>query len=408
MAMLLLSPHTARAQEQAVTPAAGCTVTDSLRQGESHKAKNPRRHRKTLRQLLGTADSLRLQLRYAADHGYMLQWADTLLRQRLRHGEIDSARYARLTRRLARIDRQLFRGDSLLARNYRKKNIDTAYITRPDARWTIKLRTNISSSKLHIITTAGDERRDMEAQSEFRGTVSVAVAYRGLGLGVALNPAKLAGKSKDFEFNLNSYGNKFGFDVVYLSSKTYKGTQTIGDVRTDVGKGLISMDGLNLNAYYALNGKRFSFPAAFSQSYIQRRSAGSWMIGASLDVSRTRTTADEQTGTTDMKIDICDFALGAGYAYNWVPSRHWLLHLSALPTYTVFARDKMTSDGEHYSMSHVLMSGIITGRGAAVYSWRNKFVGATMVYNYSFAGNKDHLQVQRDKWRVRAFFGFRF
>ncbi|WP_155941835.1 hypothetical protein [Prevotella sp. AGR2160] len=30
---------------------------------------------------------------------------------------------------------------------------------------------------------------------------------------------------------------------------------------------------------------------------------------------------------------------------------------------------------------------IITGRGAAVYSWRNKFAGATMVLNFSTIGD---------------------
>lgn len=57
------------------------------------------------------------------------------------------------------------------------------------------------------------------------------------------------------------------------------------------------------------------------------------------------------------------------------------------------------------SMKYHFPSAIITGRGAAVYSWRNKFAGATAVYNFSVAGDEDHLQVKRNKWRVRMFFG---
>lgn len=60
------------------------------------------------------------------------------------------------------------------------------------------------------------------------------------------------------------------------------------------------------------------------------------------------------------------------------------------------------------SMKYHFPSAIITGRGAAVYSWCNKFAGATAVYNFSVAGDEDHLQVKRNKWRVRMFFGFRF
>lgn len=61
-----------------------------------------------------------------------------------------------------------------------------------------------------------------------------------------------------------------------------------------------------------------------------------------------------------------------------------------------------------HDMKYHFPSAIITGRAAAVYSWRNKFAGATAVYNYSVAGDEDHLQVRRNKWRVRMFFGFRF
>ena len=63
---------------------------------------------------------------------------------------------------------------------------------------------------------------------------------------------------------------------------------------------------------------------------------------------------------------------------------------------------------ERHNMEYHFPSAIITSRAAAVYSWRNKFAGATAVYNYSVAGDEDHLQLKRNKWRVRMFFGFRF
>lgn len=249
--------------------------------------------------------------------------------------------------------------------------------------------------------------------ADCRGTFSMAVAYRGLGLGLAVNPAKLAGKNQDYEFNLNSYSNRYGFDVVYLSSKTFHGHQEVGSNEIDVHKGDMSQKALNLNFYYAFNYRKFSFPAAFSQSYIQKRSAGSWMVGTSFDGSKTK--------VKGMTIRLNELAIGAGYGYNLVPSSHLLFHLSALPTITVYSHDytKMRVEAEEgssdtevpivrNSMKYHYPSAIITGRGAAVYSWRNKFAGATAVYNFSVAGDEDHLQVKRNKWRVRMFFGFRF
>lgn len=376
--------------------------------------------RRKFKAWLMRADSLRLELRRSADRGQMLQWTDSVIMAEINKSKMSEKRkqrymrrHIKIQKRLARYDRQLFRGDSLLAANYHKVKYDTAYIGRPDARWTIKYRGNLSGADMRTTSITDGVQNRSRVTADCRGTLSMAVAYRGLGLGVAVNPAKFAGKCKDFEYNLNSYSNRYGFDVVFLSSKTYHGYKAADAERIDIHKGQISQNALNLNFYYAFNYRRFSFPAAFSQSYIQKRSAGSWMIGASFDGSKTE--------LNDMTIRLNEFAVGAGYAYNLVIARHWLCHLSALPTMTIYSHDytkTLTSADEdnapsatstmRHDMKYHFPSAIITGRAAAVYSWRNKFAGATAVYNYSVAGNEDHLQVRRNKWRVRMFFGFRF
>lgn len=379
--------------------------------------KKPRRKFKAW---LMCADSLRLELRRSADRGQMLQWTDSVIMAEINKSKMSEKRkqrymrrHIKIQKRLARYYRQLFRGDSLLAANYHKVKYDTAYIGRPDARWTIKYRGNLSGADMRTTSVTDGVQNRSRVTADCRGTLSMAVAYRGLGLGVAVNPAKFAGKCKDFEYNLNSYSNRYGFDVVFLSSKTYHGYKAADVERIDIHKGQISQNALNLNFYYAFNYRRFSFPAAFSQSYIQKRCAGSWMIGASFDGSKTE--------LNDMTIRLNEFAVGAGYAYNLVAFSHWLFHLSALPTVTVYSHDytktKTTADDGNdqtatntirHDMKYHFPSAIITGRAAAVYSWRNKFAGATAVYNYSVAGDEDHLQVRRNKWRVRMFFGFRF
>lgn len=379
--------------------------------------KKPRRKFKAW---LMCADSLRLELRRSADRGQMLQWTDSVIMAEINKSKMSEKRkqrymrrHIKIQKRLARYDRQLFRGDSLLAANYHKVKYDTAYIGRPDARWTIKYRGNLSGADMRTTSVTDGVQNRSRVTADCRGTLSMAVAYRGFGLGVAVNPAKFAGKCKDFEYNLNSYSNRYGFDVVFLSSKTYHGYKAADAERIDIHKGQISQNALNLNFYYAFNYRRFSFPVAFSQSYIQKRSAGSWMIGASFDGSKTE--------LSDMTIRLNEFAVGAGYAYNLVAFSHWLFHLSALPTVTVYSHDytktKTTADEDNapsatstmrHDMKYHFPSTIITGRAAAVYSWRNKFAGATAVYNYSVAGDEDHLQVRRNKWRVRMFFGFRF
>lgn len=385
--------------------------------------------RKKWREIIHVADSLRLQLRQSADKGKMLQWGDSILMAELGKSKMSDKKkakfmkyYGKIQKRLALYDRNLFWGDSLLAAKYNKKTFDTAYIARPNARWTIKLRGNLSGADIQTNSKVDGVSHKTQVMADFRGTLSMAVAYRGVGLGLAVNPAKLAGKNRDYEFNLNSYSNRYGFDVVYLSSKTYHGHTDVGDARVDIPKGLISQKALNLNFYYAFNYRKFSFPAAFSQSYIQKQSAGSWMVGASFDGSKTEVSTDEEhPSLRPITIRLNEFAIGGGYGYNLVVGKHLLFHLSALPTITVYSHDytKVTNqvtneEGQEESVStrnnmkYHFPSAIITGRGAALYSWRNKFAGATVVYNFSVAGDEDHLQLMRNKWRLRMFFGFRF
>ena len=50
---------------------------------------------------------------------------------------------------------------------------------------------------------------------------------------------------------------------------------------------------------------------------------------------------------------------------------------------------------------------IITGRGAVVRQWGNKFIGMSMVFNFTNIGHEDTLAIHNIKWRVRTFFGLR-
>ncbi len=379
--------------------------------GVSRKKKRHNRKdkkRKTFRQIIEESDSLRLQMRLAAEKGYMLQWADTLYRKIFAKTATDSIKLRQYSKKLQKVDNKLKFIDNILAKKYNKVKYDTLYISRPPYRWTIKLRGSLSGATLQTLTNNENTEEDTRLHSACRGTMSVGATYRGLGLSVSINPGKLAGINKDYELNLNSYGNKFGFDIVFLSSNTLKGYQEINGIRTDVDMGTVSQDALNINLYYAFNGRRFSYPAAFTQSYIQKRSAGSFMIGASFDGTKTRVNDNADKGTIPSKLTLVEFAVGAGYGYNLVLGKRWLFHISALPTFTIFAHSKMEETGDVQRMKYKFPSVIITGRSAAVYTWRNKFWGLNAVLNFSSHGDEQYLKIRRVKWMLRTTFGFRF
>ena len=297
----------------------------------------------------------------------------------------------------------LHRADSMMTVNYQKGDIDTAYIMRPQTKWTVTARLNVSGAKLETEGIDNGLHFNSEMKADYKSTLSVGVSYMGVTLSAALNPAKLMGKYRDYELNFNSYGRRFGFDVIYQDAKNFTGWHDHeGMERIELPDGLLKVKTLNLNAFYVFNSRRFSYPAAFSQSYIQRRSAGSFLLAASGMGQHATLDWDPE-----MQLKMTNIGIGAGYGYNYVPATNWLLHVSALPTFIVYSNTSMTFGNDRVPLHYHFPEAIITGRGAIVHQWSNKFLGLSMVFNFTNIGKKDNLAVHNIKWRIRTFFGLR-
>ena len=293
--------------------------------------------------------------------------------------------------------------DFLSARYHNTSNIDTTYFMRPDTKWTISARMNVSGAKIEAEGLDNGQHFKAEMEANRKATLTMGVSYLGLSLSASLNPAKLMGKYHDYELNFNSYGHRFGFDITYQDAKNFKGWHDHeGRERIELPDGLLSVKTLNANVYYCFNHRRFSYSAAFSQSYIQRRSAGSFLLAAS--AMGQHTTLDWQQ---QMQLKMTNIGLGAGYGYNYVPSQGWLLHISALPTFIVYSNTSMTFGDTRVPLQYHFPEVIITGRGAVVRHWGNKFLGFSMVFNFTNIGHKESLAIHNIKWHVRTFFGLR-
>jgi hypothetical protein len=308
----------------------------------------------------------------------------------------------------AQSKREVVRGrvDSLLRKNYEKGSYDTLYMKRPDSKLTLKLRGNLSGFYQHSKFNENGIRYDAKVNTDTRGTVSAAATYYGVTAGVALNPARLAGKNKDIEFNLNAYGNRFGLEASYQESKTLSGDINYTGGSFHINKGDVKMTLVTVTGYYAFNHRRFSYPAAFTQSYIQKRSAGSWLVGATYQGGRIKSTDDAPAEMAKTRITMNAFAIGGGYGYNLVAGK-WLFHASAQPTLIIFNDNDIEENGVKRDGKTHFPEVITNTRGAIVYNFSHKyFAGSTFLFNTTLLGNKDDY-TRQTKWRARAFFGIR-
>lgn len=297
--------------------------------------------------------------------------------------------------------------DSLITARYFSGDYDTAYIGRPRERLTLKLRGNLSGSNFDIDRRIEGAVGRSRLGTDHKATVSIGANYRGITAGLALNPASLSGRNKDYELNLNAYTNRYGIDVIYQASKTLSGNMTFNGTDLFLEKGMADMQVLNINGYWAFSGSRFSYPAAFTQSYIQKHSAGSWLAAFSYMGGRVKTTDIKFADTPDYRVFVGHFALGGGYGYNFMLHKRLLVHLSFLPTLVVLNLNNIRIDGEKFNMRTRFPDFIFTERAAIVYYFSPKyFTGATFVTSSSLLNDR-RIDINYRKWRLRVFLGLR-
>ena len=300
--------------------------------------------------------------------------------------------------------------DSALTARYYKSPYDTNYVVRPEGKFTLKLRLNQTGNTFHAKGTVNDTYSKTDLHTSHKTTVSIGASYRGISAALAINPAKLSGSYKDYELNLNYYSSRISLDFSYQRSESLAGDFFRKDHWATLEQGDLTMKIVNIAGYYTFNHRRFSYPAAFTQSYIQRRSAGSWLAGFSYQGGTIETTDELKArvpNATEVSIDIGHVGIGGGYGYNWVIGQKWLLHISALPTFVVYNRNKMTVNGENKEAQHMRFNMIFNERAAIVYQFSPRFfAGTTLVMNNSIFDD-DAVVVNQNKWRARAFFGVR-
>lgn len=318
----------------------------------------------------------------------------------------DSLQSKKLTQRQRRE-----RMDSILAARYYKTPYDTNYVVRPEGTVTFKVRLNQTGNDFHAKGTVNGIYSKADLKTSHKTTVSIGASYRGLSAAVAINPSKMSGAYKDYELNLNYYSSRISLDFSYQRSESLAGDVNRDDRGTQtMESGDLTLKVVNLAGYYAFNHRRFSFPAAFNQSYVQRRSAGSWLAGISYQGGIIETSDElkaRNPNVPDISIDVGHVGIGGGYGYNWVLGRKWLIHFSMLPTFVVYNRNKMTVNGERKEAQRMRFNMIFNERFAIVHNFSSRyFAGATLVMNNSVFDD-DVVVVNQNKWRARAFLGLR-
>ena len=268
----------------------------------------------------------------------------------------------------------------------------------------------------------GDQSISFSPNANFK--LGVYFGWRWIFLGYSFDVKDIFGghknKAKKTEMALNLYSSKFGVDLYWRKTgsdfkiRSYNGFQLNTPTKNMDFNGFQSKI-KGLNAYWIFNYKRFSYPAAYSQSTNQRKSAGSLMAGfsysqhnISFDYDKLPTEMRDQLHNALLfkKVKYSDYSLCLGYGYNWVFAKNWVSNLSLLPA-IAYKKSKINDTPQpHTHWIKDINFDLIT-RASIVYINSKYFAGAALVM-HTYDYRKEDFSLTNTFGTLRVYVGLNF
>ena len=309
---------------------------------------------------------------------------------------------------------------------------DTTYISPNYYNYTAMLQNTNLSQSFRMKGTSEDGRQQSLSLAPTPGfKIGPYFGWRWLFFGYTFDLGHPGQATKTTEFSLSLYSSMIGCDLVWVKNSgdfTIDRVTGFSDETKNRVKGM-KFSGMDtytssINLYYVFNHRHFSYPAAFAQSTVQRKSCGSWTLGMEYSKQRikfdyrrlpaeliTPTATEGDNPLIDElkieKIDYYSFSINAGYAYNWVFARNCLLSLSFAPSIGF-----KKSRGERIEAQEIWKNirnfkFDFIGRAGLVWNNTRWFAGVSFVTHlYDF--QKDNYSVSNNISYLNIYAGFVF
>lgn len=303
-------------------------------------------------------------------------------------------------------------------------DFDTLYISPNRYNYAL-MATHFSNFEYYSVTSEFPQPQKLSFSPNPHNKIGLYFGWRWIFLGWSVDIddiyRKTNRKNKGTEFDLSLYSSKLGVDIFYRRTgnnyKIHKIRGFYDEIPSDYSEDFsgLKVDIKGLNLYYIFNNRKFSYPAAFSQSTNQRRNAGTFIAGFS--ISKHNLDSDYQQlpayiqermnpGMKVNKIKYTNANISFGYAYNWVFARNCLACLSLTPAiaYKASDVDAETQEGKawysKFNLDFLLRAGVVYNNGK--YFVGTSFVGKN--YNY----HRNNFSLDNGFGTLQVYVGFNF
>ena len=311
--------------------------------------------------------------------------------------------------------------------------IDANYIEPQHYNYTLMLQNTYSYEVYRLSSKDGES---VTFAPEITCRLGPYVGWRWVFLGYTIDLKHISfgsSHSSKKEFDLSLYSSLLGVDFFWRKTgNDYKiRSMRIGeDYDTSPMKG-VDFGGIEsmirgANFYYIFNHRKFSYPAAYSQSTCQRMSAGSALAGIGytrhslkVDWQQLATSVEERMGADAAqqlldamsfdRVEYIDFSFSGGYSYNWVFVKDWLLNASLMGALG-YKQSKSESYAEYLPFSDFNVKNFnidAIGRFALVWNNTKWYAGLSAIF-HSYNYSKQQFSTNNYFGNVNLYVGFNF
>lgn len=323
---------------------------------------------------------------------------------------------------------------------FREFNItDSSYIESQHYNYTVMLQ-NTNTYELYTLYNREGQSITFAPDPSWR--LGPYVGWRWVFLGYTLDLKHINASNNHTskkEFDLSLYSSMLGVDLFWRTTGNDYHVQRmkLGDDINTSAMRKAPFDGFKssikgFNLYYIFNHRKFSYPAAYAQSTVQRRSAGSMLLGIGYTRHKLEVNWDKLTELVDSRLNqkgqdnpneqnfqngqnfqsyqndnngipetvakidsslmfsqikYSDVNISCGYAYNWVFAKNWLFNAS-LSVGLAYNQSSSDTEGEHFNFKNFDFKNVnFDGIGRFGIVWNNTkwYAGAsTIIHSYNY------------------------
>ena len=321
----------------------------------------------------------------------------------------------KLTQAEGAINDKLSKAEELI--NEKLDTKDSLYVT-PNI-YNMTIMTQYSYTYEYYRFSSSDNSQRISLRPENGNKMGLYIGWKWLFLGWSIDMTKNSAKK---DLNLSFYTSKLGIDLLYRKrNEGFRITDAKGFVN-DYGQKIEhykhAFDGFStkqkgVNIYYIFNNKKFSYPAAYSQTTNQRISAGSFILGITYSEQTFRFNYNKMDPQLlenlkyELKFDKVkykDFCINFGYSYNWVFAKNCLANISMTPG-VGYKNSSLKINDSKELLSNINFD-LIT-RAGIVYNNSRYYIGASFI-SHTYSYRKSKLSVVNGFGSVNVYTGLNF